>query len=91
MLHNGHYADQQDGFIPKRSSMTQLLYSGGHLLFFINDLPGVVTITVPIYADDTNIYRSVNDIRDIILLQEDLNKLHQWFTKWQLKFNANTC
>ncbi len=42
-------------------------------------------------ADDTKIYRTVNDIRDEILLQEDLNKLHQWSVKWQLKFNAMKC
>ncbi len=39
----------------------------------------------------TKIYRTVNDIRDRILLQEDLYKLHQWSTKWQLKFNSQKC
>ena len=57
-------------------------------VIFINDLPDVVTSTVQIFADDTKIYRTVSDIRDNILLQEDLDKLHQWSTKWQLKFNA---
>ncbi len=33
-------------------------------------------------------YRTVNYIAVEILLQEDINKLHQWSVKWQLKFNA---
>ncbi len=51
------------------------------VIFFINDLPDVVTSTVQIFADDTKIYRTVNGIRDEMLLQEDLNKLHQWSVK----------
>ncbi len=60
-------------------------------VLFINDLPDVVTSTVQIFTDDTKICRTVNDIGDRILLQEDLNRLHQWSTKWQLKFNAKKC
>ncbi len=36
-----------------------------------------------IFADDTTIYRKINDIIDEILLEEDLNKIHQWYVKWQ--------
>ncbi len=61
------------------------------MIFFINDLPDVVTSTVQIFADDTNINRIVNNIGDEMLLQEYLNKLHQWSVKWQLKFNAKKC
>ncbi len=61
-------------------------------VIFINDLPDIVMSTVQIFADDTKIYRTaVNDIGDEILLQEDLNKLHQWSVKWQLKFNLKKC
>ncbi len=41
---------------------------------FINDLLDVITNTVKIFADDTKMYRKINDISDQILLQEDLNK-----------------
>ncbi len=51
-------------------------------VIFINNLPDVVKSTVHIFADDTNIYRTINDIGDDIVLQEDLNKLHQWSVKW---------
>jgi len=69
--------------IPQGSVLGPTLF-----VIFINDLPDVVTSTVQIFADDTKIYRTVSDIGDNILLQEDLDKLHQWSTKWQLKLNA---
>ncbi len=59
-----------------------------YCIIFIKDLSDVITSTLQIFADDTKIYRTINDIRDKILLQEDLNKLHQWSVKWQLKFNV---
>ncbi len=64
------------------------VYQVSHsLLFFIINLPNVVTSTVKLFADDTKCYRNMKDISDEILLQEYLNKLHQWSVKWQLKFN----
>ncbi len=47
----------------------------------------VIKSTVQIFADDAKHYRTINDI----VLQEDLNKLHQWSVKCQLKFNAKKC
>ncbi len=61
------------------------------IVIFINDLPDVVTSTVQIFADDTKIYRTVNDIRERILLQVVLYKLHQRSIKYQFKFNAKKC
>ncbi len=60
-------------------------------VIFINDLPDVVKSTVQIFAEDTKIYRTINDIADEIVLQEELNKLHQWSVKWQLKVNVKKC
>ncbi len=40
-------------------------------------------------VQNTIIYRTVNEIRDRLFLQEDLNKLHQWPNIWLLKFSAN--
>ena len=72
--------------IPQGSVLGPILF-----IIFINDLPDVVSSTVQIFADDTKIYRTINNIGDTIILQEDLNKLQQWSTKWQLKFNAKKC
>ncbi len=60
-------------------------------VIFINDIPDVIASTEKIISDSTKLYRKINDISDEILSQEDLNKLHQWSVKWQLKFNAKKC
>ena len=72
--------------IPQGSVLGPTLF-----VIFINDLPDVVTSTIQIFADDTKIYRTVNDIGDTTYLQEDLHKLQLWSTKWQLNFNAKKC
>ncbi len=60
------------------------VYEGLPLLFFISNLPDVVSSTVQIFAEYTKLYRTVNDIGD-------LNKLYQWPTKWHIQFNAKKC
>ena len=37
------------------------------------------------FADDTKL------CTDIMELQEDINKLVEWATKWQMSFNVDTC
>ena len=65
----------------------------GPLLFlsFINDLPSGITSHLRLFADDCLMYRPINNISDSQLLQEDLDRLHQWSTKWQMKFNTDKC
>ena len=44
------------------------------------------------YADDTKIFRDVNnDIDSSNALQRDLCQLVKWEQKWQLRFNADKC
>jgi len=47
------------------------------LLFvcYINDMPDTVTSFIYLYADDTKMFRQVNDESDIVALQNDLDKL----------------
>ncbi len=59
--------------IPQDSVLGPILF-----VIFINHLPELVSSTVQIFADDMKIYRTVNDIGDAIILQEDLNKLIEW-------------
>ena len=42
-------------------------------------------------ADDAKIYWQIKDIADNEWLQEDLDKLQEWSTKWLLKFNRQKC
>ena len=62
----------------------------GPLLFiiFINDLPLSITSHIQIFADDTNIYNSVQDSG---ILKNHLNKLVLWSKEWLLSFNTDKC
>ena len=65
----------------------------GLLLFllFINDLPISIDTLVKLYADDVLMYRSINDVSDHQILQDDLNKLIHWSNIWLMPFNLNKC
>jgi ribosomal protein S20 len=65
----------------------------GPLLFvcYINDMPDTVTSFIYMYADDTKMFRQINDQSDTVALQNDLDKLVKWADEWQLHFNVNKC
>ena len=46
-------------------------------LFFVDDIPGAVSSTVHLYADDILLYRVINSAEDCDRLQHDLNALHK--------------
>ena len=78
--------------VPQGSVLGPLLF-----LIFINDLPKCTTCPVCLFADDSKIYCKVrrygSDINDLesaeITLQNDLNELQKWATKWKMSFNVN--
>ncbi len=72
--------------IPQGSVLGPLLF-----LIFINDMPDAVHSTLLMFADDAKVFRQVNDLEDRQILQQDLDELTQWATKWQMKFNAAKC
>ena len=43
------------------------------------------------FADDTKIARSIENIKDNIILQKDLNRMIAWADEWQMEFNNNKC
>ena len=48
------------------------------LLIYINEMPSTVSSTIGLLADDAYSYRSIRNIDDCKILQEDLQKLIQW-------------
>lgn len=61
-------------------------------LIYINDITANVKSKIKIFADDTKIYREMNDpIADTAILQSDLNSVSEWANKWQMRFNIDKC
>ena len=60
-----------------------------YIYIYINDLITDINSTIRLFADDCLIYRVTNSSADHQLLQQDLNALSNWATKWQMKFNMN--
>ena len=60
-------------------------------LIYVNDLDSNITINVLKFADDTNIFRKVNNAGDRQHLQNDLDILVKWSEKWQMLFYVGKC
>ena len=43
------------------------------------------------FADDTKVYKVVDNRFDGAQLQSDLDSLGDWTVKWQMKFNVEKC
>jgi len=41
------------------------------------------------FADDTKLFRQVNDTVDTVGMQEDFDRLVEWANKWQMQFNVS--
>ena len=65
----------------------------GPLLFllFINDLPNGLRSNIRLFADDCIVYREINSQSDSQILQDDLNTLANWESRWGMKFHPSKC
>ena len=60
-------------------------------LIYINDLPQEVCLQVRLFADDTALYLTLESEDDSSTLQNDLNILLAWKTRWDMGFNPSKC
>ena len=51
-------------------------------LIYVNDIPETVNCSIKMFADDTELFRTVKTIDDCNILQNDLNTLSQWTNDW---------
>ena len=72
--------------VPQGTVLGPLLF-----LLFINDLPGKVSSTARLFADDSLVYREISNLDDSVELQRDLDKLQAWESDWQMSFHPEKC
>ena len=66
----------------------------GPLLFFIfvNDLPpSVMSSKIVLYADDVKCFKNIATYSDCVSLQDDLHRLTEWSSTWNLLFSERKC
>lgn len=72
--------------VPQGSVLGPILF-----LAYINDLPDGISSQVRLFADDTALYLTIKSDEDSLALQNDLNALSVWESKWDMQFNPSKC
>ena len=82
----------ESGSAPVTSDVPQG-YVLGPILFLIdiNDLPDELASKVRLFADDTAVYLKIGGEDDSNMLQQDLNRLSVWVSRWNMEFNPSKC
>ena len=89
VLVNGQKSDwiQVRSGVPQGSVLGPLLF-----ILYIDSLHHSVTnSTLKIFADDVTLYRTVSNVSDCQLLQEDLARVSDWTATWQVRLNPAKC
>ena len=88
MVINGQYSEWSGvcSVVPQGSVLGPIMFN-----LFINDLEDGVNSTISVFADHTKPSRAITSPQDVETLQEDLNKLMGWETKWQMRLIAEKC
>ena len=60
-------------------------------LLYINDITKYIESPLRLFTDDFILYRTIKTHEDATKFQQDLDLLHEWAVKWQLRFNVTKC
>src|SRR5579859_5729884 len=60
-------------------------------VIYINDLPDQIKSKCKMFADDSLLHRKIRSPTDSQELQDDLDEVLEWCTKWYMKLNADKC
>ena len=71
--------------VPQGSILGPLLF-----LIYINDLPNGLQSNPKLFADDTSLFSTVEDITtSTVNLNNDLTKISEWAVQWKMNFNPD--
>ena len=83
---------EKSGSVPVTSGVPQGSVLGPILfLIYINDLPDELASKVRLFADDTADYLTIGGEDDSNMLQQDLDRLSVWESRWDMEFNPSKC
>ncbi|XP_047146168.2 uncharacterized protein LOC124819033 [Hydra vulgaris] len=85
---NGNYSDwvSVKSGVPQRSVLLALLF-----IIYVNDIPNIITSNAALFADDTKLFYPITNLHSHTVLQNDIDILVDWATKWGMKFNIDKC
>lgn len=72
--------------VPQGSVLGPVLF-----VIYVNDLPGRISNTCKLFADDCKIMASVNCQMDADHLQRDLDRVCSWCSEWKMVLNVSKC
>ena len=72
--------------VPRGSVLGPALF-----LLYINHISEDVNSTMRLFADDSVLYRHINNKADQDILHQDLLKVFEWAERWDMKFNVTKC
>ena len=71
------------------SSVLQGSVLGGTLFnIYVDDIDDLIKALIRKFADDCKIARMVKSEQDAQELQDDINRMKDWATKWEMQFNV---
>nr|CAH8849371.1 unnamed protein product [Trichobilharzia regenti] len=69
--------------VPQGTLLGPLLF-----LLYVDELPGILTSSSLLFADDIKIWKTVNNNDDRSVLHTDLDKLAEWSSLWSFEMNV---